>query len=165
MARRATPGRAMFTVSTGPEWRRVALALDAEDKALGDRFRAQLRDASDVLARRAQQEVMNIAVHTGQHSGLRARVAKGVGTKLTAGGVIITSSMNRKDETNIPAYLDMQKGWRHPVYGNRHEWVSQQTGGSWFRETIADGEQMVERRLMDVFEDAARTIAAASAGR
>jgi len=165
MARSPTPGRAIFTVTTGPEWKRVAAALDAEDKALGDRFRAELRDASDVLARRAQQEVMNIATHTTRHSGLRARVAKGVGTKLTAGGVIITSSMNHKDETNIPAYLDMQKGWRHPVYGNRHEWVLQETGGSWFRATIEDGEQMVERRLTDIFEDAARTISRASIGR
>jgi hypothetical protein len=161
MARRSPD--ALISVTTGPEWKRVDRALRAVDERLSYEFRAELRDAADVLARRAQHEVMNIPTYTANHSGLRARVAKGVGVKMAAGGVNITASMNYKDERNLPAYLDAQSGWRHPVFGNRSVWVSQETGGSWFRETIASGDDMIGNRFEDIFERAVRTIAAAGA--
>jgi hypothetical protein len=158
---RLTPGSIRVDVRTGPEWKRVADTLAAQNAMLGDRFRSELRDAADELARRAQANVMQIPVHTGQHSGLRARVARGVGTKITKSGVQITTSMNEQDEINLPAYLDSQSGWRHPVYGNRHVWVRQMTGGSWFRATIEHGQPMIQDRLEEVFENAARAIARA----
>lgn len=156
-----TPGSVRVDVRTGPEWKRVADALAAQNATLADRFRSELRDAADQLASRAQAEVMKIPVHGVKHSGLRARVARGVGTKITASGVQITTSMNERDEVNLPAYLDMQSGWRHPVFGNRHEWVHQDTGGSWFRATIEHGQPMIQNRLEDIFEHAATVIARA----
>lgn len=155
------PERAVVTVSTGPEWKRVAAALDAQDKGLGDKFRREVREAAQRLATRAQAQVMRIPTTTGQHTGLRARVARGVGVKITGHGVDITTSMNERDETNLPAYLDSQAGWRHPVFGNRHVWVRQETGGSWFRATIESGRDDIEDRLNEVMEDAARGISRA----
>lgn len=165
MASKFGPDRAIVSVTTGPEWKRVADALRIENERLADRFTAALRDEADKLASRAQAAVMRIPVHTGQHSGLRARVAKGVGTKILGTGVSITASMNDKDEINIPAYLDARDGWRHPVYGNRHNWVRQMTGGSWFRDTIARGQPEIEDRMNEIFQNAADVIAAAGAGR
>lgn len=158
---RMSPERAMVRITTGPEWKRVAAALDAEDKALGDKFRREVREAADRLAVRAQAAVMRIPTTGTKHTGLRGRVAKGVGTKITASGVDITTSMNDQDETNLPAYLDAQTGWRHPVYGDRDVWVRQDTGGSWFRATIESGRDDVEDRLSEVMDDAARTISRA----
>ena len=160
-----TPGTARVTVNTGPEWKRVAAALDAEDKALGDKFRREVREAGNMLAARAQAAVMRIPSTGLAHSGLRARVAHGVGTKITASGVDITTSMNDRDETNLPAYLDSQSGWRHPVFGNRDVWVRQDTGGSWFRATIESGRNDVEDRLSEIMDGAARTISRAGTGR
>lgn len=155
---RQTPGVTRISVRTGPEWKRVADALAAQNSRLGDKFREDLRDAADSLAKRAEAEVMRIPTTTAQHSGLRRRVAKGVGTKLTRSGVQITTSMNERDEVNLPAYLDAQSGWRHPVFGNRHVWVRQDTGGSWFRATIERGQPEIQRRMEEIFEDAARAI-------
>lgn len=152
---------ALITVTTGPEWKRVAAALRAVDERLDHEFRAELRDAADILARRTQQEVMRIPTYTANHSGLRSRVAKGVGVKVTGTGVQVTASMNYKDERNLPAYLDLMAGWRHPVFGNNSVWVHQDTGGSWFRETLEGGEDMISDRLEDIFDRAARTIARA----
>lgn len=158
---RMSPDAPRISVTTGPEWKRVADALAAENARLGDAFRRALRDEASELANQAQAAVMRIPTHTRHHSGLRARVARGVGTKITASGVQITTSMNERDETNLPAYLDAQSGWRHPVFGNRHEWVQQNTGGSWFRATIERGQPEIERRMEDIFQNAARVIARA----
>lgn len=158
---RVSPATPRISVATGPEWKRVADALAARNSRLGEEFRQALRSEADQLASRAQAEVMRIPVYTGQHSGLRTRVARGVGSKITRTGVQITSSMNERDEANLPAYLDSQSGWRHPVFGNRHVWVRQMTGGSWFRATIERGQPEIERRLEDIFQDAARVIARA----
>jgi hypothetical protein len=153
-----TPGAIRVDVSTGPEWKRVEAELRRQNSALADNFRNEVREAGEILSRQAAEEVMRIPVFTSKHSGLRTRVAKGVGTKMTKTGVQITTSMNDKDEINIPAYLDINRGWRHPVFGNRHVWVEQETGGNWFRETIASGQPMIQRRMEEIFEDAARAI-------
>lgn len=159
MARRSPD--ALITVTTGPEWKRVAAALRAVDERLDHEFRAELRDAAEVLARRTQQEVMKIPSRHNDPSGLRSRVAKGVGVKMAPSGVQITASMNYKDERNLPAYLDLMAGWRHPVFGNRSVWVHQDTGGSWFRETLEGGDEMIADRLEDIYDRAARIIARA----
>lgn len=158
---RMSPERPVVSITTGPEWKRVAAALDREDKALGDKFRREVREAADLLAARAQAAVMRIPTYGVSHTGLRGRVAKGVGTKITGHGVDITTSMNERDETNLPAYLDSQAGWRHPVFGNRDVWVRQDTGGSWFRATIESGRNDIEDRLEEVMDDAAGRISRA----
>jgi len=165
MAFNRTPGPARFRVTTGPEWKRVEEALRAVDKNAAEAFRRRLKDGAEELADETRKAVMQIPVHGRKHTGLRGRVAKGVGVKLSSGGVQVYASMNQADERNIPAYLDARDGWRHPVFGNRHTWVRQTTGGSWFSEVLADGQPKLERELTDVWEDAARMIAEAGFGR
>lgn len=159
MAFNQSPDR-LISITTGPEWKRVEAALAAVDARLGEEFRNELRDAAEDLADRAKRAALQIPAYGSKHSGLRARVAEGVGVKLTSTvGVEITASMNYRDERNLPAYLDAQAGWRHPVYGNRSNWVRQSTGGSWFEEPIANGQSMIENRFTGIFEQAARDIA------
>jgi len=165
MAFNQTPGAIRFRVTTGPEWKRTEQALRRIDANAADDFRHRLRSGAEELADETRKAVLSIPVTGTKHTGLRGRVAKGVGVKITSAGVQISASMNQQDERNLPAYLDARDGWRHPVFGNKSVWVRQTTGGSWFNEVIQDGQPELERRLTEVWEDAARFIAEAGFGR
>lgn len=165
MAFNQTPGSIRIRVTTGPEWKRVEQALRRVDANAADDFRRRLRAGAENLADDTRKAALRIPVQGRGHTGLRGRVAAGVGVKLTASGVQITTSMNQADERNLPAYLDARDGWRHPVFGNRSVWVRQTTGGSWFTEIIQNGQPELERDLTDVWEDAARLVAESGFGR
>jgi hypothetical protein len=165
MAFNQTPGAIRFRVTTGPEWKRVEAALRRVDANAAADFAAKIRAGAEELADETRKAVMQIPTYGHKHTGLRGRVAQGVGVKLTGKGVQVTASMNRKDERNLPAYLDQRDGWRHPVFGNRSVWVRQTTGGSWFSEVLQDGQPELERDLTEVWEDAARLIAESGFGR
>lgn len=164
MAFNRTPGAIRFQVTTGPEWKRVERQLRELDANLAEDFRHELRTQTEVLAEKTREAVMRIPTYGTEHTGLRGRVAKGVGVKVTGAGVQVSASMNERDERNLPAYLDAADGWRHPVFGDRHTWVRQTTGGSWFEDVLQDGQPEVEEALTDIWEDAARRIAQAGAG-
>ncbi|MFJ4828393.1 hypothetical protein ACIP79_00405 [Streptomyces sp. NPDC088747] len=159
---------ATFRIDPGSEFSRVAAALREIDEDLPGQLRDELRDAVKPLVREAQRKAQQIPAHGRAHTGLRTRVAKGVRAHVFVGrkpGVEIVSTMPDKSERNLPAYLDNPgAGWRHPVFGNRHEWVSQHTGAPWFRETFAQGDDDIEGRLDYVMNRAAETIAAAGRG-
>lgn len=48
---------------------------------------------------------------------------------------------------------------RHPVFGNKKVWVTQQVTPGWFSQTLADGAPAVRRELVKVLEDVAERIA------
>ncbi|AZM51760.1 hypothetical protein DMA15_03510 [Streptomyces sp. WAC 01529] len=160
-------GRATYNVHLGEEWRRTALALRHVDRELPGQLRKAMRDAAKPAAEDAKRRVKSLPVHGRKHSGLRRRVASGVTIQAGAGrglGVRIVTNMRDPQERNLPRYLDDPRGWRHPVFGNRHEWVQQHTGGSWFRATIAEHRPEMVRELEHVLGEAAETIAAATRG-
>jgi hypothetical protein len=70
-------------------------------------------------------------------AGLRETIAAGVRLQITAKGVRIIASSDRLPEKQktLVRRLDSDKGWRHPVFGDREVWVHQR-GGPWFAETI-----------------------------
>lgn len=159
-------GRATYNVRLGDEWRRTAIALREIDRTLPDQLRRAMRDAARPAAEDAKRHVLALPVHGAKHSGLRSRVARGVTIQAGAGrglGVRVVTGMRDPQEANLPRYLDDSRGWRHPVFGT-HKWVRQTTGGSWFRETIAEHRPEMERDLTRLLERAAETIAAASRG-
>lgn len=164
----ARPGRAMFRIDPGDEFRRVALALREIDRSMPGDLRDELRDAVEPVVEKVKRNALGIAVHGRKHTGLRARVAKGVEAHVFVGrrpGVEISVTMRDPEERNLPAYMDNPAaGWRHPVFGNRHKWVSQHTGDDWFREEIASSDDEIEWRLQHVMDRAAETIAAAGRG-
>lgn len=159
--------RATYNVRIGDEWRRVSLALREIDRSLPGRLRQAMRDTAKPAAEDARRRVRALPVHGRKHTGLRAKVARGVAVQAGASrglGVRIVTGMTDPRERKLPLYLDDPRGWRHPVFGNRHMWVHQSTGGSWFRATIAEHRPQMERDLTQVLEDAAQTIDAASRG-
>lgn len=160
-------GTLKVVVIAGPEFTRVANALREIDVQMVSKFRTAMRKAAEPIIKDVQLAAMRLPAHKLKHTGLRARVAKGVGVRAglgTQASMRFTTSMNEPDEWYLPRGLDLsEKGWRHPVYGNMDIWVHQR-GGSWFRETIADNRELLQDRLTDVLEDAAHTVAVAGAG-
>lgn len=69
--------------------------------------------------------------------GLRSTVASATKLQITAKGVrfIVDSKRLPVSQRNLPKRLDAERGWRHPVFGNREVWVAQH-GGPWFGATI-----------------------------
>jgi hypothetical protein len=157
-------GTLRTTVSPGADFRRAIDALRITDETLAERLRDALVEAVKPLVDKSREDVMALAVHGIKHTGLRARVAAGVGTRITRDGVTISASMNRAGEASLPAYLDADNGWRHPVYGNRHVWVLQTTGGEWFAKPFEEGQEDLADALHEVLEDVAQEVHDAAAG-
>lgn len=159
--------RVTYNVRLGDEWRRVAVALREIDSGFPGKLRRELREAVKPAAEDAKRNVLAIPTRGAKHSGLRGRVARGVAIQAGVArglGVRIVTGMKDPQERPLPGYLDDNRGWRHPVFGNRHNWVHQSTGGSWFRETIVEHKPQIQRDVQQVLDDAAETIAAASRG-
>lgn len=164
MARARGPA---VNVELGVEFKRVAIALREVDNGLPKKLRKDLQAAVKPAVQEARGRVRALPVQGHGHSGLRRRVARGVRIQAAVGrapALRVVTFMDQPDEVNLPRYLDSAAGWRHPVFGNRHEWVRQTTGGGWFRETMVEHRPQIERDLQRVLDDAAETIAAAASG-
>jgi len=159
-------GRSAFWIQAGPEFKRVAVTLRSVDRALPGELRKRLKDGVQPLVREAKAKVLGLPVqgHAGS-TGLRRRVARGVGVKAgvsRSGSFRVTTSMANPDEVAIPRGLDSPRGWRHPVFGNRDNWVTQRAlEPGWFTETMVSGRDDIEQSLTDALEWARDTIASA----
>lgn len=143
----------------GEEFARVGRALREVDAELPGQLRKDLRTAARPLVAMVKEKVRSLPTHGIRHTGLRRRVAAGVGIRVgLRTGVTITTSMQKPSEAIIPRGMDSRNGWRHPVFGNRDNWVQQRTGGSWFREPLASRHDEIERSLHHILEEAANTI-------
>lgn len=85
-------------------------------------------------------------------TGLRARIAHGVKSRVQWSGIhygarlYVDTSGLPQSQRNLPKHLDRAAGWRHPVWGNRKNWV-QQTGHPWWDPTIQRHVPAVRRAL------------------
>lgn len=149
-------------IVVGEEFRRVVIALREMDASLPAQLRKELRQAARPLAQRAKDRVRAIPTHGRKHTGLRSRVARGVGIRAAIGrnpAVKITTSMARPDEAAIPRGLDSPRGWRHPVFGNTNKWVQQHTYAPWFMDTMREGGNDIKRDVKHVMDEAANRVA------
>lgn len=150
-----------YTIVHGPEWQATVDALDEVDHTLSEKFRAALEEAARPTLVELQRAALGLPAHRDKHTGLRGRIAAGVGMKTTVKGVRITTSMPHGQEELPRGEDNGMRGWRHPVYGNRDVWV-QQRGASWFKSTISDDRPRFERALGDVLDRACEEIDRAS---
>lgn len=141
------------------DFRNVSAALTAIDRQLPRDFKNSVTEVARGLRDAARVAALNEPGGK-SHTGLRARVSKGVGMIDIPGGKRITTSMDKKDEAIIPRGMDTTRGWRHPVFGNRRVWVRQTSGqDSWFMETMRKGEEPLRNRLIRNINDAADKVA------
>lgn len=87
-------------------------------------------------------------------AGLRQSVARATKLEQTARGVrfVVRSNMLPPDQKNMPRHLDSEKGWRHPVFGDRNVWVSQK-GGPWFGKTIKRKAPAFRKAVLDAMDE------------
>ncbi|MER7596282.1 hypothetical protein [Streptomyces hydrogenans] len=133
----------------------MAAELRVVENQLPDWLEAEMDDAIDPVVRRVKAAALRVDVQGGPagHTGLRGRVASGVGVRKgvsTKGSAYfrIFSEMNTNPERPIPRGMDTEKGWRHPLFGNRDFWFqSRPVRSGWFTDTIGDSGDDIEARL------------------
>lgn len=121
---------------------------DAGRKDLRTQLRREIKDAGKPVVADVKRAALAVDVSSSQggtarpdkSTGLRARVAKATGLSITARGIRIrVSGKKMGDQKNLAKYLDASLGrytrWRHPVFGNRNNWVEQR-GDPFFFATI-----------------------------
>ncbi|MFI7707605.1 hypothetical protein [Nonomuraea sp. NPDC049480] len=120
----------------GREWRELNRRLrHAAEKGLARELRKAVREAAKPGRDAAKLAARSIPAKGPRSTGLRRRMARGVGIQATGTRVRIVTRMPAGLEM-LPRGFDTPKGWRKPVFGNREVWA-QQPGHPWFRQTVA----------------------------
>jgi len=89
-----------------------------------------------------------------RHSGLRRSIASATKLQITAKGVrfVVNSNALPEKQQSLPRHLDSAKGWRHPVFGDRHNWVHQQ-GRPYFASTIKRKAPAFRQAIIKAMDD------------
>ena len=163
-------------VAVGREIHAVAAQLRAVDKTLPTKFRAAMRKTAATAIKRVKTAARTLpaagrrggtAAHPHKPRQLRRAVARGVRAQAATGGrrgagLRIVTSMPLPAQAMLPRGLDTPGGWRHPVFGDREDWVDQ-PGHSWFREPIAKEHPATKKAVLDLLAQARDQIASAGA--
>lgn len=154
-----------FTIVAGPEFKTVEAQLREVDATFPGKLRAALKEAAEPILSEVRTAAQALPSHGSKHTGLRGRLAAGADVRLSDSGggarARFIAQMDDPTEAGLPRGMDSgARGWRHPVFGNTNNWVTQR-GGSWFREVIADNGPEIEDKLTDVLEEAADAVARA----
>lgn len=104
------------------------------------------------VARATTERAKKAAARRG--AGLRATIASATKLQITAKGVRFVVSSNRfpADQRTLPRRLDSEKGWRHPVFGDREKWVHQR-GKPYFAATIKKRAPAFRRAIIAAMEE------------
>lgn len=144
------------------------LSRDLKRQGRGDlqkQLRNQVRDAGRPVVSDLRAAVRGVQVSSpgGGHqrpdrsTGLRDRVAAATGLSVTQRGVRIKVNEHKVGPygASLPRYLDASlrrnQRWRHPVFGNRNVWASQQ-GQPWFFVTMRRHRRDFRAAVLDAME-------------
>lgn len=122
-----------ITLRGGDELRRVSRELRRMDNPeIKKRFRKELRAAATPLVPKVRQAIRSIPSNRGYSAdGLRGAMSKATRLEVkTVGrqaGVAIRVDGRKMPShmKSLPSMAEGKKRWRHPVYGNRANWVTQ----------------------------------------
>lgn len=97
-------------------------------------------------------------------TGFRTRLSRAVGTSISGRGTIRLRVSEKRFGAygrTLPKYSDAEltryKRLRHPVFGNRENWVQQQ-GSPWFFTTIRRHRRAFRRAVFEAMDDIADEI-------
>lgn len=138
------------------DYSRLIRELRAKDPKLSKELNKAIRKLSNPLRTKVRRAVKALpAKGMSGSTGLRKRVAKGVGRKLTSKkGLRLTTSMPDAKEAALPRGLDF--GWRAPFFGDRTRWFDHSVEGSWFIEPLGEEQDKVKREIVSIMDRYAR---------
>lgn len=134
---------------TGTDFGRVAHELATAGRMIPQRFRRDLAQAARPMVRDMQRAIIDVSMSSSYldgsaagmrgsgGGGLRASIAGALQTRPSGSGVTVTVNVGGLgSRRNLPALIDGQGRWRHPVLGNYNAWVSQYASPTgWFTRT------------------------------
>jgi hypothetical protein len=125
----------------GEDLRRISRELrKMNDKEIKKRFRKELRAAARPLVpavRRSIRATPSKRPYTAD--GLRGRLSKATRLEVKTSGrqagvaIRVDGRKMPPGQRGLPKAMEGLKRWRHPVYGNRAVWVSQESHPYFFR--------------------------------
>lgn len=89
-----------------------------------------------------------------KRAGLRDTIARAIRSEFRTTGrsagvkISVKGTLIPPDQRVLPKYLDSPKGWRHPVFGNRQNWVRQK-GRPWWSVTIQPHADKARREILE----------------
>lgn len=127
---------------------------DLQDKGLTRELTKALNRATDELKREAKDEA---GKRLPQRGGLAQRVAQSkLSTRRRSGrnpGIRITAK-------GLDQLEAMDRGFvKHPVWGNRDVWVTQEITPGWFSDPMEQGRPEVARRIEQALDELAAELA------
>lgn len=151
-------------VVPGKELKVIADKLREIDKKLPNKFRKDLKAAAKPLMMKAKENAKKIPVKKPDKRRLRRKIATGVAIQVSVGKRARIRIVTRMPDTGtaiIPRGLSTDKGFRHPVFGDKTKWVVQRAAGSgnWFMDAMQDGNADAQARIKATLEEAKREIA------
>jgi hypothetical protein len=93
--------------------------------------------------------------------GLRRRVASATTLEAIQRGVkfVVRSAQLPPDQKNLPRHMNSEKGTRHPVFGNRDNWVTQKWNpAGFFSKTISQKSHNFRRYIGTKMEEVKKQI-------
>lgn len=128
----------------GTSRRRTTLAVQA-----GRRARKSRKNVRAAIERTSRKKGL----------GLRESIARSTKLQVTARGVrfYVDSSKMPESQRNLPYLLDSPKGWRHPLFGDREDWVDQK-GQPYFGSTIKRNAPGFRRAIENAMNEVKRDL-------
>ena len=164
----------------GPDGlKQLAARMAAADKELRRQLRKAMREAADPVVGAVREAIE--ASPSGHDGTLRGEVSRTVSASvsITASRVTLEivsrGSLMPEGKGNLPAYLNDDKRWKHPVYGRAiaeieaqvtgrghgrgWTWVKQSShAAGWFDQTIRDRAEDLRRAVQAAMEETARKL-------
>lgn len=125
-----------------------------------------LREAVKPAADEAKAAIRGAPVSGARHAGegLRAAIARGVSVQVRTSGRTVGVRVRARKITvrgfvNAPKRWNRAKGWRHPVMGDRNNWVHQVGRPGWFDDPMRRRKPEYKRAAIKAMDETARKIA------
>ena len=154
-------GTVEIEVDPGQGFDSVISALGQANATFQEKLVQGLEDTAPATEADVRAAALELPAHGRRHTGLRARLAASVEVDTHDNGITFVSKMATSGLESVAKGEDNGiKGWRHPVFGDRSNWVTE-PGGAWFSSVIQRHGPDMSDKLQDVIQNVADQIAEA----
>lgn len=146
-----------FAVTGAHDLERLARRLKEQGGSeLRKKLLKGIRETNKPTINAIREEARSTLPHRGGLADLVARSSIGTRTRTSGDNVGVEIRGTGKQ---VRSLRDLNAGkLRHPVYGNRNNWVEQQIEPGWFDRPIEADLPRIHRALTDVMQDIGRDI-------